>query len=168
MQTSALQRAKLLAKEVSVDLTVCFNPKELNVEKTAAWDPTNKVEDEPAARFGPTSPATLAVTLLFDTYEEKACVYKKYTSQLEKLIHVISNSVRRPPYTIFVWGNFCFHGVVESLSQKYTLFIANGTPVRAECVLKMKKARGALQRTDSAPQSPPDRINTYSKLWVGR
>lgn len=168
MQTSALERAKLLAKEVSVDLTVCFNPKELNVEKTASWEPTNKVEDEPAARFGPTSPATMSVTLLFDTYEEKACVYKKYTSHLEKLIHVISDSVRRPPYTIFVWGNFCFQGVVESLSQKYTMFIANGTPVRAECTLKMKKARGAIQRTDSTPRAHPDRINPYTKLWVGR
>lgn len=168
MRSSYLERAKLLAKEVAVDLPVCFNPKELSVEKTASWEPTNKVEDEPAARFGPTSPATLSVTLLFDTYEEKVCVYKKYTSQLEKLIHVISDSVRRPPFTIFIWGNFCFQGVVESLSQKYTMFIANGTPVRVECTLKMKKARGAIQRADSMPQAPPDRISRYTKLWVGR
>lgn len=167
MPSPVLERAKLLAKEVSVDLTVCFNPKELSVEKTASWEPTNKVEDEPTARFGPTAPATMSVTLLFDTYEEKTCVYKKYTSQLEKLIHVISDTVRRPPYTIFIWGKFCFQGVVESLSQKYTMFIADGTPVRVECTLKMKKARGAIQRADSAPDSPPDRISTYSKLWTG-
>ena len=71
MNTSPLVKAQILAKEVDVNLSVCFNPKELQVEKTATWESVSQVQDEPRGRFGPTSLATLAVTLLFDTYEEK-------------------------------------------------------------------------------------------------
>ena len=44
----------------------------------------------------------------------------------------------RPPTILFVWGRFTFKGVVESLSQKYTMFLSDGTPVRAECALKIR------------------------------
>jgi len=39
---------------------------------------------------------------------------------------------------LFIWGRFTFKGVIESLSQKYTMFLSDGTPVRAECALKMR------------------------------
>ncbi len=164
----SLEKAKLLAKEVEVDLDVCFNPKELNIDKSATWEPMDKVNDEPFALFGPPSPASLAATLIFDTYETKQSVYRTYTSKLEQLIHVISNEIKRPPLTLFVWGSFCFQGVVESLSQKYTMFLSNGVPVRAECNLKMKKVRGAVMRRALLPSDPPERVAPYSRLWSDR
>lgn len=165
MSNAPFARARILAREVNVDLEVCFNPKELQVEKTASWEPLSAVHDEPRARFGPTAPATLSVTLLFDTYERKTSVYKMYTSHLERLIHVISDTVRRPPLSMFVWGSFCFTGVVELLSQKYTLFIANGVPVRCECSLRMKKVRSAVSRFDTQPTAEPDGVRPHSPLW---
>ena len=160
MSDSHLVKARLLAKEVDVDLDVCFNPKELQIEKTAQWESMSSVQDEPRAQFGPTSPASLAVTLFFDTYESKQSVYKVYTSHLERLIHIVSDAIKRPPLSMFVWGSFCFPGVVESLSQKYTMFLPNGIPVRCECVLKIKKVRAASSRFDTAPRS-----EDTSPLW---
>ena len=165
MGNTELVKARILAKEVDVAMDVCFNPKELQIEKTAQWEPTSAVQDEPRARFGPTSPASLSVTLFFDTYESRESVYKKYTSQLERLIHIVNGSVKRPPLSMFVWGAFCFPGVVESLSQKYTMFLSNGVPVRCECTLKMKKVRGAVNRFDTEPQADDDRHRPYSPLW---
>lgn len=167
MLPTAPEKAQLLAKEAGVCLTVCFNPKDLVVEKSATWEPISPVDDEPEALFGPPAPASLSVTLLFDTYEEKVSVYKKYTSQLEKLIHILSEEVPRPPLVLFIWGGFSFAGVVESLSQKYTMFLSNGAPVRAECSLKMKKVRGAVSRRDSNPRSAPDKRPSFKPLWQG-
>lgn len=168
MAGAMLEKAKLLAKEVEVDLDVCFNPKELNIDKSASWEPMDKLNDEPFALFGEPSPASLSVTLIFDTYEAKESVYRRYTSKLERLIHVISKEVRRPPLALFVWGSFCFQGVVENLGQKYTMFLPTGMPVRAECTLKMKKVRGAVRRGALLPSDPPEKFAPYTRLWQGR
>lgn len=154
MPSGQLEKAKLLAKEVAVELTVCFNPKDLTVSKSASWEPLNQVDDASPLLFGPTSPATMEVTLIFDTYEEKTSVYKKYTAQLERLIHVVSDKVRRPPLTHFIWGAFVFQGAVESLSQKYTLFLSNGMPVRAECTLTIKKSGQVMSRSRRGAGAP--------------
>jgi hypothetical protein len=45
---------------------------------------------------------------------------------------------------MFSWGEIQFQGVVESLTVKFTMFLSNGTPVRAECTLKMKEASQAV------------------------
>lgn len=168
MNTSPLVKAQIKSKEVDVDLTVCFNPKELQVEKSATWQSMNETKDEPRGMFGPATPATLAVTLLFDTYEKKTSVYKDYVAHLERLVHVISSQTIRPPMCIFIWGKFCFPGVIESLSQKYTMFIADGTPVRCEVSLRMKKVRSVVSRFDSHPTADTEEdrnARTYNPLW---
>jgi hypothetical protein len=162
-----LEKARLLAKEAEVDLTVCFNPKELQIEKHAKWEPIHHNRDEPTAMFGPTEPAHLSVNLLFDTYEEKESVYEQYIVHLEKLVHIVDDSVMRPPLSLFIWGSFCFQGVVESLSQKYTMFISNAMPVRCECSLRMVKVRSAVSRYESNPRAEHDRRLPFSRLWTG-
>jgi hypothetical protein len=59
----------------------------------------------------------------------------------------------RPPTILFIWGRFTFKGVVESLSQKYTMFLSDGTPVRAECALKIRNVLNRQFDDDSKGQS---------------
>jgi len=60
--------------------------------------------------------------------------------QLEKLA-TVDPALNRPPLLHFVCGAFpSFTGVIESLSVKYTLFSADGTPLRAMCALRLKQA----------------------------
>ena len=99
---------------------------------------------------GKPSPMTLSVTLQFDTYEERVSVRDKYVKSPREAGDDAQRSAKdgksqrptrrsaSPPVILFVWGRFTFKGVVESLSQKYTMFLADGTPVRAECALKMR------------------------------
>jgi hypothetical protein len=139
-----LTKAMLVASEAGVNMEVCFNPKEFSVEKQVQWTPKEgSIDDEPPEEFTKPTPATMSVTLHFDTYEKKTPV-TSYTDKLEKLAHIVDKSLKRPPLCIFVWGNFKFQGVVESLGLKFTMFLANGTPVRCEATLKMKKARQAV------------------------
>jgi hypothetical protein len=44
-----------------------------------------------------------------------------------------------------VLGGGPFRGVIESLQTKYTMFLPNGTPVRATCNVKIKEAARIVQ-----------------------
>jgi hypothetical protein len=132
-------------------IEVCFNPKEYSLEKSVDWDAEGAFSDAPHPEFKAPHPMTLSVTLQFDTYEERTNVRDKWVRKIEKLTMMTgdlpkdgkkaSNTDKqkfRPPTILFIWGRFVFKGVVESLSQKYTMFLSDGTPVRAECALKIR------------------------------
>jgi hypothetical protein len=132
-------------------IEVCFNPKEYSLEKSVEWDAEKAFSDAPQPEFKAPKPMTLSVTLQFDTYEERTSVRDKWVRKIEKLTLMTGDLPNdgkkastpdkqkfRPPTILFIWGRFTFKGVVESLSQKYTMFLADGTPVRAECALKIR------------------------------
>ena len=126
-----------------VQVTAQFNPKELQVDKSVSW--TNSQgpgSEDPEQEFKEPQSSSLTATLYFDTYESKKDVYAEFISKLEKLV-TIEPSLGRPPLTTFTWGSFTFQGVVESLSQKYTMFLSDGTRCRCEVGFKMKSAKGA-------------------------
>jgi hypothetical protein len=132
-------------------IEVCFNPKEYALEKSVEWDAEKAFSDAPQPEFKAPKPMTLSVTLQFDTYEERTNVRDKWVRKIEKLTMMTGDLPKdgtkasksdkqkfRPPTVLFIWGRFSFKGVVESLSQKYTMFLSDGTPVRAECALKLR------------------------------
>lgn len=137
--------------DVEEYIEVCFNPKEYSLEKSVEWDAENAFADAPHPEFKAPKPMTLSVTLQFDTYEERTNVRDKWVRKIEKLTMMTGELPKdrnkasksdkqkfRPPTILFIWGRFIFKGVVESLSQKYTMFLSDGTPVRAECALKIR------------------------------
>jgi hypothetical protein len=137
-------------------IEVCFNPKEYSLEKSVAWQNDKSFKDAPQAEFTGPSPMTLSVSLQFDTYEERVSVRRKYVQRIEKcvlmregLADASDKQKVAPPVILFVWGNFTFKGVAETLSQKYTMFLSDGTPVRAECSLKIRNIIDKLP--DEAP-----------------
>jgi hypothetical protein len=137
--------------DVDSAIEVCFNPKEYSLEKSVEWDAEKAFSDAPQPEFKAPKPMTLSVTLQFDTYEERVSVRDKWVRKIEKLTMMTGELAKdgkgaskndkqkfRPPTILFIWGRFTFKGVVESLSQKYTMFLSDGTPVRAECALKIR------------------------------
>ncbi len=139
------------SNDVESYIEVCFNPKEYSLEKSVEWDAEKAFSDAPQPEFKAPKPMTLSVTLQFDSYEERVNVRDKWVRKLEKLTFMkeqLKNDGKnasktdkqkfRPPTILFVWGRFTFKGVIESLSQKYTMFLSDGTPVRAECALKIR------------------------------
>ena len=81
------------------------------------------------------------VTLFFDAYEDKKDV-RKLIEPLRKLIDytVERKDTKRPPICLFSWGGFTYKGVISKFSQKFTLFLSTGLPVRAEVTVTMKNA----------------------------
>ena len=139
------------AEAPKVEVTAQFNPKELQVDKSVSWtNSQGPATEDPEQEFKEPQSSSLSATLYFDTFETKGDVYGQYVSKLEKMVQ-IESSLGRPPMVIFQWGNFTFKGVVESLSQKYTMFLPNGTRCRCEVGFKMKSAKGA--KVGTKPQT---------------
>lgn len=125
--------------------TVQFNPKEYTVEKSVPWNPQATAgNDAPEMQFTTGQAKQLSFELFFDGYEDQRDVRdagggSAGTKEVEKLA-LIDGDLHRPPRVLFSWGTFTFEGVIESLSQKYTMFLPDGRPCRATVSVRMKEA----------------------------
>ena len=81
----------------------------------------------------------LSVSLFFNTYEEQTDV-REYTNKILELTKPSTGTgVRKePPVVLFSWGNVWFTGIIVQLSQKFTMFLSTGVPVRAELSVTFK------------------------------
>jgi hypothetical protein len=73
---------------------------------------------------------SLSMDLYFDTYEEGLDVRVEFTDKIYALLNVDSKTHVAPICDIS-WGGFNFTGVLDHVSGQFTLFAADGTPVRA-------------------------------------
>jgi hypothetical protein len=109
-------------------IKVMYNPESLSLSQSArVTGEGNKVW------FTRTQPGDLQVDLFFDTYEKQSDVRKK-TNEILALTepwHSV-NGGKVPPTVRFVWADCMFTGIVTQVTQKFTLFLPSGLPVRAE------------------------------------
>jgi nucleoid-associated protein YgaU len=148
-------KGKILSKE---KFHVLFNPSQVAYSKTVNWESKSVADKGWASKamrqdFLSSEPETLSITLFFDTYEPhdarsdwhafvtptnpfsaapKATDVKVHTEKVADLAR-IAPKLHRPPRCELWWGKYrLFVGVLTSLEQQYTLFMSDGTPVRAE------------------------------------
>jgi len=69
-----------------------------------------------------------------------------------------------PPRCKFVWGNFSFVCILKSVDVTYTVFLPNGTPVRATASVKLLQIE---EQSMYPPQNPTTR-SAARKTWVVR
>ena len=115
-----------------------FNPFEYSVSKTNTYDENPKNQgDVPQAEFKKAGSQTLKLNLVFDSYETGDDI-SKTTSTLWKFMETKGQSGNRqnekisPPQVAFDWGVFKFVAFITNMTQKFTLFKPDGTPVRAK------------------------------------
>ncbi len=144
-----LERAKIYELDssgsiIQPGMDVCFNPKEYDLNKTVTWDTSKAFTDAPKPEFKAPQAQTLKVTLQFDTYEERVSVRDKYIRRIEKLANMSGTATdakdaknHAPPELRFVWGAMSFRGVIQTMAQKYTMFLSDGTPVRCDVDITM-------------------------------
>jgi len=124
-----------------VSVECMFNPFEYTVTKSNTYQ--NKARnnsDVPEVEFKTAGPQTLKLSLVFDTYEKekKEKDVSLITSKLWKLMESKtrqdsgSDNKVPPPEVAFEWGVFKFVSVITNMTQKFTLFTKEGTPVRAK------------------------------------
>jgi hypothetical protein len=135
----ALVKAQIHNVVTGDTIDVKFNPKEYTFEKRAPWKEQNiHGLNVPQLEWTSGGPLQLSVELFFDVYEEKGAArdVRKFTDKIENLT-LVDGSVHHPPHCLFVWGTkLAFRCVLTYLKQRFTLFLDDGTPVRAvlDCV----------------------------------
>lgn len=181
MSSSGLAKAAILNLDASGTPAIpcLFNPKEYAFAKQNTWTTgTTKGSNVPQFEFGGGKPASLTLQLLFDTYdadgEEAKDVRKEYTEAIWDLMMVDSkltdkkNKKGRPPKVRFQWGKaWSFDAVITSITQKFTLFKGDGTPVRATLDVTFQQIKDESLAA-YPPQNPTSGGVGGERVWTVR
>ncbi len=123
-----------------------FNPKELQIQKAAKWErkPATQAKTAGPPEFKGADPCKLTVELFFDATSKDSGGVVAAVEQLFSCCVPTSETVGKkkamPYLVIFQWGRTTsFPGFITQVSAKYTLFSAEGTPIRAVCSVSMEE-----------------------------
>jgi nucleoid-associated protein YgaU len=136
-QTRSNLEAATITNQITGEVVPCmFNPHEYTLAKQNQWDSKqNKGKNIPKIKFKQGGAESLKLQLFFDTYGTGEDV-RTHTQGLWMMMMVTAEATNRtnnksePPHVIFQWGAFSFEAVIVDLSQKFTLFDKDGTPLR--------------------------------------
>lgn len=114
-----------------------FNPTELTFTGSVKYNENQGAQAEKTGKskvsYSNVNPYTVTISnILFDTYEDGIDVVKAHIEKFRNAIVFVPAKKRTPMYR-FIWGEqeYLRRCVVESLTYKLTMFLADGTPVRA-------------------------------------
>ncbi len=150
-----------------VELSCLFRPSKIGHSKSASWKANEKAQNEvPIVTYGGGQAQRFTMDLFFDTSDSGKDVYQEYIKKLMKL--VMQGSKKEPVPCEFIWGKIhtgkCY---VESLSVSYTMFLPNGTPIRAE-VNGVTFIEYHPEATASASLTNPTSRSEARETWIVR
>lgn len=133
----ALEKA-FITPEGEEPIPVLFNPTQYGLDKS------NQIAEigipglgSPILQYVRGNSRTLTMELFFDTYEQQSDV-REYTDKVYGLLGIQSET-HVPPICTFTWGDFNFRCVLDRVGGRFTLFLADGTPVRATLNVTFKE-----------------------------
>jgi hypothetical protein len=170
------KRIKYDSRDRSSVIEVCFNPPEYTTNKGIGFDePKNPGLESPIIKYKQGDSQKFTLDLLLDTYTSykgrgsREDLHEKYINRFEKLMD-IDRDMHAPPPCKILWGTLEFIGVLENVKKNYTMFLGDGTPVRAKVTLEFKEYIPVDIQVKSNPRHSPDRLKTYllkegDSLW---
>ncbi|MBK8077634.1 MAG: LysM peptidoglycan-binding domain-containing protein [Kineosporiaceae bacterium] len=130
-----------------------FKPKELSIQKSATWERQRARGSKSAGppQFTGAEPCKLSFELFFDASTSSS---GSVVAQVEQLFSCcvptdlsLTHTKGSPPVVILRWGTVAsFVAFVTSVQAKYTLFRADGTPIRATCSVTLEEMPGEPSR----------------------
>lgn len=130
-------------KKVGKDFEFQFNPKDFSVTRAAEWKADNAKGGVPPAQYAGPKPSSIQVEVFLDaTHEANGDISTRVNELLAACNPTqASKSKNKPsaPFVKFVWGKIIFKGYIEQVAVKYTLFRADGTPVRGSATVTLKE-----------------------------
>lgn len=156
-------------KSGGVSVVCMFNPFEYTVTKQNTYrEETQNRSDVPGFEFQKAGPQTLKLALTFDTYEDDSDV----SLETNKLWKLMESKTRQeggqtekipPPEVAFEWGVFRFVAVITQMTQKFTLFKNDGTPVRAQVNVTFTQHKDLNDYPNQNPTSGS--AGEVSRIW---
>ncbi|MDB4959239.1 MAG: hypothetical protein JWO36_6808 [Myxococcales bacterium] len=144
-----------------------YNPKEVTISHTIPWkDHPKGNTDGLQQEYSGGAARETTIDLFFDGVETGGNVPGGGTvvDQIKKLNQMASvrdssstkDEMRRPHHCCLVWSGLLadtssFQCVIMSVSTKYQMFKADGTPLRATCTVVLKEATRVMMAEAPAP-----------------
>jgi hypothetical protein len=136
-------KASLISRDNTDNLEFMFNPTELRFARSTKIKTSEGARTAgglPKVSFANPEPYSLSISnIMFDTYETGGNVMELHINKFRQSVEFAS-TLGRPPVYIFTWGSQqylkCF---VQNLSYRLTMFLPDGTPVRAIVDLSLQE-----------------------------
>lgn len=148
---------------------VLFNPNEYNIETSNqySWQSIPGLS-QPIAQFVSGEASTLNMDLFCDTTETGEDV-RVHTREIVSLLD-IDKDLHAPPLCTFMWGSLNFKGLIEKVSQRFTMFSPEGIPIRATLSVSFKAVQTMTEQLQHIPRQSADRtkqrtVKQGEQLW---
>jgi len=127
-------------------ITFQFNPKELTVQKAAKWErkPSPGAEKAGPPQFTGADPCKMTLEMFLDATATHDTSVVTTVETLFACCTPTETSAKKekpsPPLVALQWGKVTsFAAFIVSVNAKYTLFSADGTPIRALCQVSLEE-----------------------------
>lgn len=168
----SLEKAAITNTVSGERIPVQFNPEEytLNREINYAQAAIPGLS-APILQFVSGNLQTLAMELFLDSYEQHkvgSTTVNAAQSDVRVLVKRVTDlmaiepSTHAPPVLLFTWGSLAFTCVLANCAQRYTMFLPEGTPVRARLTVTFNEYRNIDLEAKEVKRETSD----YSKRHV--
>jgi hypothetical protein len=149
--------------EDDYSFTFMYNPTSISISRKVKVEDNRgaRTENEGIPKVSFAYPEATIISIkdiIFDTYEDTG--NRDVGNKLKKLTRTVKfiQAKQRPPVYVFAWGNINYlRCYVESVDYQLTLFLPNGTPVRAKASISLKEVDPYQDVTNPPSQSTSNR-----------
>jgi len=153
-------KARLIAIDGGETIDFMFNPNQLSFSRSISLEQSQGARTEQGqskVSFKHPNPYSLTINnILFDTYETGKSVLT-YIDKLKKAVEFSEGGEgdkKRPPIYLFNWHEDYLRCFVKTLSYKLTLFLPDGTPVRATVDLTLEEVDYPVSQPGQGASNP--------------
>jgi len=138
MQLEQLSKAVVINTHTGDRIQVMFNPEQYSLDQGNSFaEVAIPGLPAPPLQYVRGRARMLSMELFFDTYETRQDV-RVFSGQLVALLDQ-NPLTHAPPVLLFMMGTFTFRCVLVEAGQRYTMFLRDGTPVRATLTVKFQE-----------------------------
>jgi nucleoid-associated protein YgaU len=147
----ALEKAVITNTVTGVKTAVQFNPEEYTLQRDINYaQAAIPGLSAPILQFVNGNLQTLEMELFLDSYEQHKvgnAVVNTAQSDVRALVSQITDlmsidpTTHAPPVLLFTWASLTFTCVLSRATQKYVMFLPDGTPVRARLTVSFAEYR---------------------------
>jgi hypothetical protein len=172
-QELAKARIKVLEGEREGEFVeVLFNPTEYSLEISNNFQASAPPGlNNPILQFVNGNSDSLSMELFFDTWTDgNRADVSQLTGLIAGLVRIDADT-HAPPRVEFRWGLLVFKAVIEKLSQRFTMFLPDGTPVRATLNVSFKQFKPLAEqlidpRRKSADKTKRRVVAADDSIWL--
>lgn len=130
MVLAGLAKAVIINTHTTERIPVMYNPEEYRLEQGNDFAEVGIPGlDAPPLQYVRGKARSLVMDLFFDSYEQGRDV-RQHTGRIVRLLDTMPDT-HAPPVLLFTMGQFTFECVLVDASQRFTVFLRDGTPVRS-------------------------------------